>query len=167
RHIPGRDAKPLLEALTLIPNVELTLFGEGPLLEATIRYAKSRGVNDRVRFVPSIENWRLCASLPEFDVLLVNSAYREMPKSVMEAALSGLPVVANLFPAADSPEYASIPAILVEGSPRSYAIALEQLAKNARSRNELAIRTLDAAWMQWDPATVARLSADLLIGLAR
>jgi glycosyltransferase involved in cell wall biosynthesis len=167
RHIPGRDARPVVRALGDAPGVELTLFGDGPGFGRARDLACELGLAARTTFVAAEENRRLCERLSEFDAILVNSAYREMPKSVMEAALSGLPVVVNRAPAAELPEYASIPALLVDGDARSYAAALRSLTDDASSGYERARATADAAWAQWDPAAVARRNADHLVALAR
>ena len=166
RQMPGRDPRPVIRALETTPNTTLTLIGDGPLRAAAQRLAAERGLAARTKFIPALENRELCARLPDHDVLVVHSDFREMPKTVMEAALSGLPVVVNRLPAAQSPEYGDIPAVLVDAEPGAYAAALRDLEGNTPKREALARETQDAAWKAWNPGRVAEQAADLLRGLA-
>ncbi|MDA0784776.1 MAG: glycosyltransferase [Proteobacteria bacterium] len=166
RQMPGRDPGPIIAALKVTPNVELTLIGDGPLHDTAQRAAEEGGVGRRTSFIRAMDNRELCASLPRYDVLVVNSAFREMPKTVMEAALSGLPIIVNRLPAVESPEYASLHVLFVDGNSGAYASALRDLEGNPRKRVAFAQETQDAAWRMWDPDRVATQTADILRALA-
>ncbi len=163
RQMPGRDPRAIIAALEVTPNVTLTLIGDGPLLDSARRVASPFG--DRTRFIPVMDNRNLCTSLGEYDVLVVNSGFREIPKTVMEASLVGLPVVVNRLPAAESPEYSDLSAVFVDGSPGGYAAVLRDLEGNPAKRRQLAHDTQDAAWRLWNPFDVAAQAADVLRGL--
>ena len=165
RQMPGRDPRPIIAALNVTPNVELTLVGDGLLHDAARRMVEDTGLERRTTFIRAIENRELCAKLPAYDVLVVNSAFREMPKTVMEATLSGLPVIVNRLPAAESPEYSNLPVLFVDADSGSYASALRDLESNSRKRITLARATQDAAWQLWDPDKVATQTADILRAL--
>ncbi|MBO21303.1 MAG: hypothetical protein CMM26_02820 [Rhodospirillaceae bacterium] len=160
RQMPGRDPRPIISALEITPNVTLTLIGDGPLHELARRAAS--GLGERVRFVRAMANDSLCASLIDYDVLVVNSGFREVPKTVMEAALSGLPVIINRLPAADSAEYSELPVVFADATTRGFAGALRDLESNASKHKVLAHETQDVAWRLWDPATVAARAAEVL-----
>jgi len=164
RQMPGRDPRPIVEALHATPNVDLTLIGDGPYRDVAQRAA--RRFAGRTRFVPAMDNRALCAALADYDVLVVNSRFREVPKSVIEAALTGLPVIVNRLPAAESAEYSELPTIYVDPSPGGYAAALRDLEGNPSKRRALARETQDAAWRMWNPSTVAEQAADVLSSLA-
>jgi len=166
RQMPGRDPRPIIAALKVTPNVELTLIGDGPLHDAACGMAEDLALGRRTTFIRSKENRELCASLPRYHVLVVNSAFREMPKTVMEATLSGLPVIVNRLPAAESPEYSSLSALYVDADSGSYASALRDLESNSRKRIAIARQTQDAAWRLWDPDRVAMQTADILRALS-
>ncbi len=165
RQIPGRDPRPVVAALKTAPNVELTLIGDGLLHEAAQRIAEESGVGRRTTFVRAMENRELCAELSRYDVLVAHSAFRESPKTVMEATLSGLPVIVNRLPAAESPEYASLGAVYVDAQPGAYASALRDMEGNSRKRIEKAQEVQDAAWRLWEPARVATQTAEVLCAL--
>lgn len=165
RQMPGRDPRPVIAALQSLNEVELTLVGDGPLHAAAIRTAHMHDVETRVRFVRAVANHELCQTLPDYDVLVTQSDFRETPKSVMEAALSGLPVIVNRHPAEASKEYADLPVILVDGGAESYAAALRDLARDDGLRQRLSQQTEEAAWRIWDPTASGRAAAQLLISL--
>jgi glycosyltransferase involved in cell wall biosynthesis len=145
--------------------VELTLVGDGPLHNAATRTARMHDVETRVRFVRAMANRELCQTLPDYDVLVTQSDFRETPKSVMEAALSGMPVIVNRHPAVDSKEYAELPVIIVDGGADSYAAALRDLARDTGLRKRLSQETEEAAWRIWDPKASGRATAELMTSL--
>lgn len=163
RQMPGRDPRPIIEALDIAPNVHLTLIGDGPLHNEARRAASHLGA--RTKFIRAMDNRALCAALADYDVLVVNSGYREVPKTVIEAALTGLPIVVNRLPAAESAEYAELPVVFVEPSFGGYASALRDLEGNPPKRRSIGRETQDAAWRMWDPSVVARQAADVLHAL--
>ena len=165
RQMPGRDPRPVIAALKVTPNVALTLIGDGPLHDAARRLAEDSGLGHRTAFVRAMDNHELCASLPRYHVLVVNSVFRELPKTVMEATLSGLPVIVNRLPAMESPEYSSLPVLFVDAGAGAYASVLRDLESNSRKRIAIARKTQDAAWRLWDPDRVATETADILRAL--
>lgn len=165
RQMPGRDPRPIIAALKVTPNVELTLIGDGPLHDAARRMAEESGLGRRTTFIRAMKNRELCANLPRYHVLVVNSAFREIPKTVMEASLSGLPIIVNCLPAAESPEYSSLPVSFVNAEPGAYASALRDLESNSRKRVAIAQETQDVAWQLWNPDEVATQTADILRAL--
>ncbi|MDE0779351.1 MAG: glycosyltransferase [Alphaproteobacteria bacterium] len=166
RQMPGRDPRPVIAALRDVPEAILTLVGDGPLHESARKTVLEYGLGDRVEVMRAVENDRLCSLMPNFDVMLVNSCFREMPKSVMEASLSGVPVIINRSPAEDTKEYSGIPVVYVDGDARSYASALRALVTDTSRRQTLAQQTRESAWQLWDPAVAGSAAGDLLLNLA-
>ena len=113
-----------------------------------------------------MDNRKLCASLGDYDVLVVNSGFREMPKTVMEAALAGLPIIVNRLPAVESLEYSCLPVVFVDPNSGSYASALRYMEDNPQNLEAKRRETQDAAWQLWDPQKVATKTADVLRSLA-
>jgi len=167
RQIAGRDPRPVIAALAQVPAAELTLVGDGRLHAPARALAARLGLGERIRFVASLDNRSLCARLGEYDVLAAHTLYREMPKSVMEAALAGLPLVLNRDPSAAVAEYAGLPVIWVDGTAESYGLALARLAARPRERLDLGAEIADQAWQRWDPSRIARGTADFMVGVAR
>ena len=166
RQIAGRDPRPVIAALAQVPAAELTLVGDGPLHAPARALALHLGLSDRVRFVASLDNRSLCARLGDYDVLAAHTLYREMPKSVVEAALAGLPLVLNRDPSSAVAEYAGLPVAWVDGSAESYARALARLAAGPSERLDLGAEIADQAWRRWNPSRIARATADYMVGIA-
>jgi starch synthase (maltosyl-transferring) len=76
-----------------LPDTELLLVGEGPLQRKLERLRRQSAVSDRIHFA----GWR--GDVPEIlaasDLLVLPSAWEGMPKVVLEAMASRLPVVAT------------------------------------------------------------------------
>ena len=166
RQMLGRDPRPVIAALSELPDVELTLVGDGPLHQAARRMISVEGLDDRVHVLPAVENEDLCAMLPDHDVMVLNSGFREMPKSVMEASLCGLPILVNREPAENTDEYRHIPAIFIDGRAESYRDAIRDLMRDSERRLTLGRQTGEQAWNAWNPQTAGSRAADLLRALA-
>lgn len=165
RQIPGRDPRPIVAALAQVPEARLTLIGDGPLHAETRRIAAKAGVAGRTEFIRSMDNRALCRSLQNFDAMVVNSSFREMPKSVIEAGLTGLPVIANRSPAAEVKEYDDLPVIFVDGDTSSYALGMQQLIRDPGNCRVAAQRMAEIAWTRWNPEVTAAKAAQTLTAL--
>lgn len=166
RQIPGRDPRSVIAALALVPSATLTLVGDGPLHAPARALAAASGLDRRIRFIQSLDNSDVCRQLGDHDVFAAYTQYREMPKSVMEAALAGLPVVLNRDPSETVAEYAGLPVVWVDGTAESYGHAFAGLYLKPTERFDLGAQIADLAWQRWNPSRVARATADLMIGVA-
>ncbi|MGE0254614.1 MAG: glycosyltransferase [Alphaproteobacteria bacterium] len=166
RLIPGRDPRPLIASLAHVPQVDLTLVGDGPLRGPARVLAEHLGLTDRVRFVAALGNPQFCAALGQYDVLAAHTLYREMPKTVMEAALAGLPLVINRDPSATVAEYAGLPVVWVDETAESYGHALARLAAAPTECLDLGAGMADQAWTRWNPSRIADATADYMLGMA-
>ncbi|MGB0600049.1 MAG: glycosyltransferase [Rubripirellula sp.] len=79
-----------------VPEVELAIAGDGPLMEALQRHANDLQLGDRVAIlgrrndVPDL--------LTQADIFAFPSHYEGLPGSLIEAMLAGLPIVASDIP---------------------------------------------------------------------
>ena len=89
RLIPRKGVKYLLEAITGMKNVRLTIVGDGPLL-AELRKA-SAGMD--VHFTGTLAHDELKKIYSEHDVFVLPSLNEGMSNTVLEAMAAGLPVI--------------------------------------------------------------------------
>lgn len=92
----------LLDALAAVqqhlPDVQLTLVGDGPDREALQRRAAELGLGDAVHFPGYANSEQVRAHLATADVFVLPSFFEGIPVSLMEAMASGVPVVASHLP---------------------------------------------------------------------
>lgn len=147
-----KNPRHILKALTDLPDVHFTLVGDGPQRPILEAYARELGLERRVVFEPSVANDVLCRRLPEFDLFVIHSQYWELNKSVLEALLTGLPVVINRRDGEPVPEFSEGDFVrLVDNSPQAYQSALRELLANHAGREALGRRAFAHARTRWDP----------------
>jgi glycosyltransferase involved in cell wall biosynthesis len=152
RLIPGKNPGNLIRAVAGLPDVALTIIGNGPEAPKLRDAAADSGAARRVIFHPAIANDKLCALLPEFDIFAIHSDYLEMPKSVLEALLTGLPVVINRRPGEPVPELSDEICLLVNNTAESYRTALDRLIADHVFRERLGRAAYSHARAHWSPA---------------
>jgi len=76
-----------------MPGLRLVFVGDGPLSGAVAGAAACHGVADRV--VLAGEQPRAAEAVGAFDVAVLSSRWEGLPRTVVEAAAAGVPVVAN------------------------------------------------------------------------
>ena len=93
--IPRKGHELIIEAISLLPGVQLMICGEGPMRSELQRTAQRCGVADRVRFLGRIEHEDLNRYYSAADVLVLASYREGWPNVLLEAMACGTPVVAT------------------------------------------------------------------------
>jgi glycosyltransferase involved in cell wall biosynthesis len=93
RLVEQKNHRLAIEALALLPEVVLAIFGEGPLKGALERRAREIGVEDRVILAGVRADAR--AIIGAADALVMPSAWEGLPLTALEALAAGTPVVAT------------------------------------------------------------------------
>jgi glycosyltransferase involved in cell wall biosynthesis len=88
----------LVRALAELPELHVALAGVGPEQEALSSFAVERGVADRLHFVGEVAPSRIFEFLAAGDAYVFPSVNETFGLAVAEAAIAGLPVVANGLP---------------------------------------------------------------------
>ncbi len=153
---------PLLEALEGLENWELTIIGDGPCREEIDSWIKRHRKEEKVQVVPSMPNTDLVHSLREFDVFAAHTAYAEVPKTVIEAGLVGLPIVLNEPLSFSANEYRGAPIVWVKGGAASYREAFRKLGSDSVDLQELGTTTRSHFEAVFSPETSAKMMADLI-----
>lgn len=164
RHMPGKDISNLLDAVAALPQVDLTVVGDGPLHGTLVARAAVLGLGARCRFIKAWDNADLCDALNGFDAFAACSHFPETPKAVMEPMLAGLPVIINRH-GGDYESEMDGAVLAVDDTVDGYRAALRQLVGSLDARADLGSRCLQRALSVWEPAATeakhARLHAQL------
>jgi len=113
----------IIAALSLFPDARLAIVGDGPEQARLEAYARTVGANDRVQFLGRLSRTQVMAELAAASCFVLNSTYEGFPHVLLEAFVTGTPVVAAdiggiaeiiqsgenglLVPAGDTPAIAS------------------------------------------------------------
>jgi teichuronic acid biosynthesis glycosyltransferase TuaC len=145
-----------IEALALMPSVQLLIAGTGPDRDALQRLAQSLGVADRVRFVGLVQQADLKWWYSAVDALALCSSREGWANVLLESMACGTPVLAtNIW---GTPEVVSAPEaglLLAHRDAQSLVSAWTQLMANLPSRE--ATRR-HAERFSWDSTTEGQLA---------
>ncbi|HVP29444.1 MAG TPA: glycosyltransferase [Myxococcota bacterium] len=166
RLFDDKDPSNLVRAVASLPRVELTIVGDGPRRPALAALARELGAEARVHFEPAIRNAELCSRLPGFDLFAVHTDYWEINKSVLEALLTGLPVVLNRRRGEPVPELEGDFVRLVENSEEGYRRAIAELLADRAAREALGRRARAHARARYEPAKSEAKVAEIYRRLA-
>lgn len=133
----------LLDALTGLDGVSVTLVGEGPQREALERYAEERGVE--ARFTGRVQHERLPALLSRAEVFVLPSLWEGHPKALLEAMACGLPVIGTNVPGIGEVLRDGESGILCEPTAQDLRRALETVLGDAGLRRRLSKGAREAA----------------------
>lgn len=154
RHFYYKNPENLIRAIHDIPNVHLTLVGDGPYQADLESLAHECGLDERVTFLPAVNNDELCKMLPEYDIFAVHTEHFELSKSVLEALLTGMPVIINRRVGAGGqvPELQGDFMMMVDNTRDGYAGAIKKLMGDHAMREGLGRKAYAHAQECWAPA---------------
>jgi glycosyltransferase involved in cell wall biosynthesis len=152
RQFAEKNVDNLIKAVATMPNVHLTVVGDGSHHGYLKQVAQECGIGGRVEFHASMPNDELCGKLPEFDIFATHSEYWEISKSVLEPLLTGLPVIINRRRGEPVPELTDDVCLLVENTVDDYRKALTRLIDDDEYRERLGRAAYAHAQKHWSPA---------------
>lgn len=88
----------VVRALARLPELHLALAGVGPERDTLLSFAEEKGFTDRLHLIGEVPPARIFEFLAAGDVFVFPSMAETFGLSVVEAAISGLPVVASNLP---------------------------------------------------------------------
>jgi glycosyltransferase involved in cell wall biosynthesis len=139
----------------------LTIVGDGPKADYLRHVAEEVGAAGMVSFVKAMPNDRLCAFLAECDIYATHSEYHEVSKAILEAMLTGLPVVINRRRGAPVPELIGDHVMMVDNLPEAYRNAMCSLIEDNALRENIGRRGLAYARAHWEPNAMERRVVDI------
>lgn len=146
-----KDPSNIIRAVARLPDTEFTIVGDGPIRGSLQALAHQLGVAHRICFVPALPNDQLCDLLAEQDIFAVHTEFFEISKSVLEALLTGLPIIMNRRVGEQVPELEGDFVLKVENTEEAYYAALHNLLNDDAKREALGRRAFDHARAHWAP----------------
>jgi glycosyltransferase involved in cell wall biosynthesis len=147
-----KNPQHIITALASIPDATLTIIGDGPARLTLEAQVESLGLARRISFEPAVRNDELCARLPEYDLFVVHTEYFEISKSVLEALLTGLPVLMNRRTGVPVPELQGDFVQFTDDTPEAWRAAISTLLTDDARREALGRRAGRHAKAHWAPA---------------
>ncbi len=93
RFVGFKNLPALIEAVSSIPNVTLTLVGAGPVEKSLRAHAAALGIGSRIRFCSPVSAQEKIRVFREHDLLVLPSVTEISPNTALEAVSEGLPVL--------------------------------------------------------------------------
>lgn len=102
RFVPGKGVEYLIdafsEAVKVKPWLKLMMIGNGPGLPAMKEKIRLLGLSDKITIKKFIPNTELSAVYQDADVFVLSSLMEGVPRTILEAMSSGLPIVCTELP---------------------------------------------------------------------
>jgi glycosyltransferase involved in cell wall biosynthesis len=146
-----KDASHILEAVADLPEIHLTLVGDGDLHQDLVAKADALGIAARVAFERALPNERVLALLAEADFLVYASQNYEISKVCIEAALTGLPAVLNDRGGDPAEELKGGHFLLIPDTREAYRDAMRRLIDDDDFRARLGRTARAHAMKHWQP----------------
>jgi glycosyltransferase involved in cell wall biosynthesis len=142
------------------PDAVLVLLGTGPLAEDLRATAARLGIADRVRFAG--EDPRAAVLVGAFDVSVLASRWEGLPRTVVEAAAAGVPIVANpVGGVSEVVEDGRSGLLFPVGDDAALARALARLHADVTERRRLAVAAAERVTDDFGVTTMGRRLAEL------
>lgn len=139
---PQKALHVALDALALVPSVELLLAGEGPDREVLEARAAELGLDGRVRFLGAQSHASVSELFRAADASLLSSDWENFPHAVVESLAVGTPVIATAVGGVRELIEDSVNGLLVPPrDPTELARAIDRLAHENGLRQSLAAGT--------------------------
>ena len=146
-----KDPKHILEAIAGLPDVHLTLIGDGDLHDVLVAQAKRLGISDRVRFIRRMPNADVLKKMAHADIYVYASINYEISKTCIEAALTGLPVILNDRNGDPARELVGGHFLLVPDTCEGYREAIQRVINDDDFRENLGRKARRHAMENWAP----------------
>lgn len=165
RVIPAKNPENIIRALPGF-DAELTVIGSGAKIPELKKLTKNLGLTDKVKFIPTMTNDELCNRMHSYDLFAGHSQYSEIPKTVLEASLAGMPILFNSRRGNPVPEFENDIVKLVTDSMDGYRSGIDFFSK-PKNRQEYGEKAAKHAERNWEPKHAESVFAEIHRELTR
>ena len=137
RQFVDKNPSNIIKAIAQIPDVHLTLIGDGPLHDQLCALVSSLDIEHRVTIIRATSNDDVCKRLAQADIFVIQSTFNEFPKTVLEALLTGTPTIVNSDLGKLVAEFSEDRVQYAEDSPSGYVRAIKGLLHDDLRREEI------------------------------
>lgn len=166
RLVHGKSPEKFILALSTVQNIELTIVGDGPLKGPLTELVTKLNLQERVKFIGKIDNRLLCKKLKDFDAYVFHTDYQECPKTFIEAALVGLPIVCSEELQIRIPELRELSLLTYINNARGITEVFRQVS-NEKLRFTIGQKISNDAVKLWSPEATSLKTAEVLTSLAQ
>jgi glycosyltransferase involved in cell wall biosynthesis len=136
RLVPGKGLRDILQAAARIPETQVVIAGDGPLLQPLHRTVADLGISGRVQFLGWQE--RLDVFYASITLFISMSRKEGLPYSVLDAMARGVPVIASDIPGHRDLIVNGETGFLVDAGP-ALVTRVKQLLRDAPLRAQIAL----------------------------
>lgn len=162
RLIPSKSPEILIRVLNAIPNITLTIVGDGPLRFQLESLVSVLSLDKRVLFIPKLDNAELIDLITDHDIGVIYSQYRELSKAMIEFALNGIPTIVNIQATLLSSEFNDLPFKYYDGSEIGLRNSINELISNGNQLEKEGCNLRNSALRLVAPSMIERRTATRL-----
>lgn len=159
--VDQKDPRNIIRAIANLPEASLYLVGNGDLHESIIQLINDLNLSGRVFLIPNLSNEVVMDTLKDYDVYVYNSINFEISKTVMEAALVGLPIIHNTRIPCLSNELEQLNILKVPNSAQGYQTGIQSLLSDQILRERMGQQSREVAMRLWKPEISEKQIVDL------
>ena len=165
REIDGKDPTNIVKAILTLEGFHLTLIGMGEKHQKIRDLITQRQDSSKFTLIKSMDNGRLCRMLSECDIFVANCNLPGIPKTVIEALLTGAPVLINRNTKYFVAEINDKNSFQVEDSVAGYRSGFHKLSTNDQLRARTGNSGRVYAEQLFSPLQTEKVFADTYLSL--
>lgn len=146
-----KDPTNIVKAIAELPEAELIMVGTGDLHEQLKNLAQTLKCDTRCRFTPALPNEQVLVEMHEADIYVFNQISLGISKTIIEAALTGLPIIVNARPMEAKDELSGEWLIRAADSKDGYLAAMKRLLHDQSEREQFGRAAYSYARKSWAP----------------
>jgi len=162
-----KDPTHIVEAFAELPDAELTLIGTGNLHRPLRELAGRLKCDARCKFVQALANEQVLTVMHDSDIYVFNQISQGISKTIIEAALTGLPIVVNRRPSEARDELDADWLIQVDDTKEGYLEAMRRLIHDQKAREQLGRRAYGHARENWRPEQMEEKVVEVYLQVMR